>query len=122
MAAVAEVGVQLRCPMCMAGNTRVGTRDGKIVHRIPFCGTDDTRGRYLGLALPKIEGETINTLTGERYLPCPDWDWEFRHVSEPLGFYMFAWWPRRCRNGKLRWLTSVERHDDGTFTLGNRAH
>jgi hypothetical protein len=70
----------------------------------------------------KTEGEMVNFDTGQRYKPCPNWDGEFRHVAEALGFYTFAWRPRRCRNGKLRWLTWIERHDDHTYTLGNRAH
>jgi hypothetical protein len=48
-------------------------------------------------------------------------DSEGRLSYEPLGVYIFAWRPRRCRNGKTRWLCWVERHSDGTFTLGNRA-
>lgn len=50
------------------------------------------------------------------------YDNEGRHICEPFGFYEFAWRPRKCRNGKWRWLCWVESHDDGTFTLGNRAH
>jgi hypothetical protein len=53
---------------------------------------------------------------------CPEVDSEGRHVCEPLGFYTFALLPKRCRNGKVRWLCSVEAHPDGTYTLGNRAH
>lgn len=49
-------------------------------------------------------------------------DDEDRLNVEPFGYYTFAWLPKRCRNGKIRWLTWVERHDDGTYTLGNRAH
>lgn len=55
-------------------------------------------------------------------MPCADWDAEGRSIGEPVGFYVFAWLPVRCRNGKVRWLTWVERHDGGTYTLGNRAH
>lgn len=48
-------------------------------------------------------------------------DTEGRLACDSLGFYFFAFWPRRCRNGKIRWLCWLEKHDDGTFTLGNRA-
>lgn len=54
--------------------------------------------------------------------PCDNYDTEMRHIVEPLGYYIFAWLPKVCRNGRTRWLTWVERHDDGTYTLGNRAH
>ena len=53
---------------------------------------------------------------------CLNYDDECRSLGEPLGWYGFAWRPRRCRNGKLRWLVSTERHSDGTYSLGNRAH
>lgn len=52
----------------------------------------------------------------------PTYDSEGRHAAESIGFYEFAWRPRRCRNGKWRWLCWVESHGDGTYTLGNRAH
>jgi hypothetical protein len=53
---------------------------------------------------------------------CDSYDSELRHVAEGFGFYRFVFWPVRCRNGLLRWLTWVEAHPDGTYTLGNRAH
>jgi len=53
---------------------------------------------------------------------CGNYDDEGRHMAEPFGFYIFSWRPRRCRNGKLRWLRFLERHMDGTYTLGSRAH
>ena len=93
--------VQLSCPLCISGDKRIGKRYGKIVHVLPQVATFDV---------------------AERYQPCPDWDDEFRHVSEPMGFHRFAWRPVRCRNGKRRWLTCVEAFPDGTFALGNRAH
>ena len=37
---------------------------------------------------------------------------------EDFGPHRFAWWPRRCRNGRVRWLKTLERHRDGTYTLG----
>ncbi len=40
---------------------------------------------------------------------------------EYFGYYIFAWLPKKCRNGKWRWLCWLEKHDDGTYTLGNRA-
>lgn len=53
---------------------------------------------------------------------CDNYDDEWRHAAEPLGFYAFAFLPRICRNGKIRWFRWVERHDDGSYTLGDRAH
>lgn len=55
-------------------------------------------------------------------IECRNYDSEMRHAAEGLGFYTFAWWPVKCRNNRLRWLTWVERHSDGSYTLGNRAH
>lgn len=52
-------------------------------------------------------------------------DSEYRLKSEEFGFFIFAWLPKRCRNGKIRWLCSVERHGvpgHYTYTKGNRAH
>lgn len=49
-------------------------------------------------------------------------DSEGRLGYEPLGYYTFAWFPKRCRSGRIRWLCWVEHHSDGTYTLGNRAH
>lgn len=46
----------------------------------------------------------------------PVMDSEGKFVWEPYGWPFFAWWPRWCRNGKVRWLTTLERHDDGTYT------
>jgi hypothetical protein len=37
---------------------------------------------------------------------------------EEFGAHRFAWLPRRCRNGRLRWLRTLERHRDGSYTLG----
>ncbi len=102
------VAVQSKCVHCAAGDTKVGTRRGRIVHRLLW---------------PPSEGLHPTTPSeGDLYWPCPDWDNEYRHAAEPLGFYRFAWLPRVCRNRKRRWLTWVECHPDGTFTLGNRAH
>ena len=39
-------------------------------------------------------------------------------VWEGFGAHRFAWTPKRCRNGKVRWLKTLERHFDGTYTLG----
>lgn len=63
----------------------------------------------------------IDAAKGRGWL-CGNYDSECRHIGEPLGWYTFAWRPKMCRNGLLRWLTWVERHDDGTYSLGNRAH
>lgn len=40
---------------------------------------------------------------------------------EEFGTHRFAWLPRRCRNGRVRWLKILERHRDGTYTLGRLA-
>jgi hypothetical protein len=37
---------------------------------------------------------------------------------EDFGAHRFAWIPRRCRNGRVSWLKTLERHRDGTYTLG----
>lgn len=92
-----QVGVQLSCPRCIKGDKRIGWHRGRVVHR---------------LYRPPLD----------LYEPCPDYDEEGRHVSEAIGWFEIAWWPVRCRNGKLRWLRWVERHDDGSYSLGNRAH
>jgi hypothetical protein len=46
------------------------------------------------------------------------WDSERTAAWESFGPHRFAWLPRRCRNGKVRWLTTLERHRDGSYTLG----
>jgi len=40
-------------------------------------------------------------------------------VWEPLGFSFFSFLPRKCRNGRVRWCTWLQRHGDGTFTKCN---
>jgi hypothetical protein len=83
------------------------------------------RGRHRGRAAHAVYGLTEDgreyALRGE-FVLCKNIDDEHRSIGEPFGFFEFAWWPRRCRNGKVRWLRSVEHHSDGTYTLGNRAH
>lgn len=94
-----NVSVESRCIACKR-HEPVGFRRGRVVHSVrdgDGCATAESFG-------------------------CADFDAECRHAAEPLGFYSFAWRPRRCRNRRLRWLTWVERHADGSFTLGNRAH
>lgn len=90
-----EFSVAMSCPHCLAGDRRWGGR----------------------LTLRRIV---------HKYLPskpiCADWDVEFRYIGEPFGFFLFAWLPVKCRNRRVRWLTWVEKHRDGTCTLGNRAH
>lgn len=66
-------------------------------------------------------GRVVHDVRGST-VECSNYDSECRHGAESLGFYTFAWLPKRCRNGRLRWLTLVERHQNGTYTLGNRAH
>ena len=57
-----------------------------------------------------------------RYLGIPTTsrrcDSEGMAVWEDFGPHRFAWLPRRCRNGRVRWLKTLERHHDGTYTLG----
>ena len=101
---MSEAGVQITCARCLAG-AKVFRRHGRMIHRVPEFLS------WGGRVTPIPE-----------YYPCPDWDSECRHVSEPMGWFTFAWWPVRCRNGKVRWLQSVEKMANGTFTLGNRAH
>ncbi len=48
----------------------------------------------------------------------PEYDSEAIHFTEPYGWHLFAWTPKRCRNGKIRWLKWLERHGDGSYTLG----
>ena len=103
-----EVGVQRRCFTCMSGDRRVGWRNGRVVHRLMWPPQDATHWHDL-------------PSESDLYAPCADYDAEGRHIAETLGFYTFAWWPVRCRNGKRRWLTSIERHADGSVTAGNRA-
>lgn len=88
--------VKSHCKRCNGGET-VSRRHGVMVHR-----------RIADDGVPQYEA-------------CPNWDSECRHAAESLGFYLFAWLPVKCRNGKRRWLRWVERHGDGTFSLGNRA-
>ena len=56
------------------------------------------------------------------FIACKNHDSEHRSIGEPLGYYRFAWWPVVCRNGRRRWLTWIEDHGNGAYTLGNRAH
>ncbi len=114
---ICEVAAQSRCPICISGDRRVGWRQGAIAHRAPQKTAEE---RYLGLATPKAEGSR-SYFDADGYQICPDYDPEGRHIAEPLGFYTFTWWPKICRNGKRRWMTWVERHRDGTYTLGDRA-
>lgn len=71
--------------------------------------------------LTVLGGRVGHTINGRADI-CGNVDAELRSIGEPFGFYTFAWLPKTCRNGKRRWLCWVERHDDGTYTLGNRAH
>lgn len=112
--------VQIRCPLCKEkGRKRIVLLNGEMQHHIS---APPRKNIYSGLATIKNEGETVKWDTGDRYVRCLDYDDECRHVSEPLGFFSFAWLPRTCRNGNRVWLKAIEIHDDGTVTLGNRAH
>ena len=43
-------------------------------------------------------------------------DTELRAPWEYHGYPEFAWFPRKCRNGQVRWFCWLERHGDGTYT------
>jgi hypothetical protein len=110
---LSQVSARSRCTICdKPGRKTVFYRDGRMWHYVPAPGAQSKR-RHLAVADP---------LVPPRYLPCLNYDDECRHIAESLGFYVFAWLPVRARNGKMRWLRWVERHEDGTVTLGNRAH
>jgi hypothetical protein len=98
------ISFRSRCTFCDMGgaHAEVGCRGGQMLHKL--------RTQNGALSEPL------------RYVTCSNWDDECRSIGEPFGFYTFAWLPVKCRNGKRRWLCDVERHRDGTYTLGNRAH
>lgn len=108
---VMNVSAQSQCPDCIKGHPvadfkhRSETRRHRFYHSV--YGVDEAGKEY--------------ALRGE-FIACQNFDNEDRHIAEPMGFYVFTWKPQRCRNGRLRWLRWLERHPDGTFTLGNRAH
>lgn len=67
----------------------------------------------------------LHLATNGHAYDCGNYDAENRHITEPFGLFVFAWLPKLCRNGKLRWLCCVEQHREPTkttYTLGNRAH
>jgi hypothetical protein len=37
---------------------------------------------------------------------------------ECYGLHVFAWLPKKCRNGKTRWFCTVEKHRDGSYSKG----
>jgi hypothetical protein len=43
-------------------------------------------------------------------------DSEGKFAWESEGYFGFHIWPRRCRNGRWRWMCTLERHADGTYT------
>jgi hypothetical protein len=96
-----NVSFQSRCDLCTQGaTTGWSARTKRFVHPIP-----NTRNEFVA---------------------CKNFDSEQRWLGDSLGYYVFAWRPRKCRNGKWRWLTWLERHTDWGgrtyYTLGNRAH
>lgn len=99
------IGAKSQCEAC---------NRGEAVERL-------TRGVGRGRIVHPQLSQTGQVMRSET-VRCLNWDSENRHIAESLGWYTFAWMPKRCRNGKLRWLCWVERHSDGTYTLGNRAH
>ena len=97
-----SVSVQSQCQSCNNGmKPHHSPHDGAVMHGLHY-------------------------FNGHGWLPAPgneqcgNYDDECRHIAEPLGFSLFAFTPKRCRNGRWRWLRFVEKHPDGTFTL-NRA-
>lgn len=40
-------------------------------------------------------------------------------VWEPLGYSFFSFTPKRCRNGRVRWFTWLQKHQNGTYTKCN---
>ena len=92
-----NASVQSQCDYCTkAVALRWSKRNNRPVHAIP-----NTRNEFVA---------------------CKNYDTELRHLAEPMGYYRVAFWPVKCRNGKWRWLTWIEDHGNGTYTLGNRAH
>jgi hypothetical protein len=94
------VRVQSRCAACLRGEP-VGYHRGAFVHSVR-----DHEGVAAGV--PPFR--------------CLNFDDECRPIGEPLGYYTFALFPVRCLNRRWRWFCWVERHNNGTYTLGNRAH
>jgi hypothetical protein len=96
-----NISVQTTCPYCLQG-------DKPRIRRV-------LKPWYAFHIVERFSG-------GQDFAMCSMFDSELRHAGESLGFYEFAWKPVQCRNGKWRWLRTVERHDDKTYSLGNRAH
>ena len=96
-----ETGVPCSCPYCLQGQRPLLRRVFKpwfVYHLV-----EGFQGQF-------------------EFVHCSMYDSELRHAAEPFGFYKFAWLPVKCRNGYWRWLSWVEHHSDGTYSLGNRAH
>lgn len=62
-------------------------------------------GDGLSFGVPVNEDGTVDLM-----------DSEGRFVWEPEGYSFFAFIPKKCRNGKIRWLCWLERHQNNTFT------
>lgn len=62
---------------------------------------------------------TVYPMQGMRPTDNPTADSEGRFPWEPLGFTQFHFLPKRCRNGRLRWLCFLDRHPDGTYTYAH---
>ena len=95
-----SVSFKSKCGSCDRGDPG-GNIDGRIVH----CVRDEHGKAVYG-----------------QFIACLNFDSECRSFVEPFGWIAFAWLPRRCRNGRWRWLRFTEKHFDGTYTLSNRAH
>ena len=76
----------------------------------------------------KLRNRPVHAIPNTRneFVACKNYDDECRHIGAGFGWYTFAWLPTKCRNGKWRWLTWLEKHADMLgrtyYTLGNRAH
>lgn len=67
--------------------------------------------RIVWIGNPKMPGMQVGVPEGTAIM-----DSEGKFAWEPEGFFVFAIVPRRCRNGRLRWWCTLERHTDGTYT------
>lgn len=62
----------------------------------------------------------VHVLGGHMYkvsVPCANFDEECRWLGEPYVTVIFAFFPIRTRNGKIRWWKWLERHSDLSYTL-----
>jgi hypothetical protein len=67
------------------------------------------------LSDPRHPGLSVGISEGQDIV-----DAEGKFAWEPLGFSSYAFIPRKCRNGRWRWLCFLEKHEDGTYTKDRR--